>query len=101
MKNKKDVESVTETSAPDDKKVSEKKNKKTKNKDSENKNEIKEEHPAKGLKIPHLRGNSKDQNNEESLQLAKPKVHVPTAKDKFEVYTKDNKQRTIIKQMNK
>lgn len=101
LKNKKDVESVTETSAPDDKKVSEKKNKKTKNKDSENKNEIKEEHPAKGLKIPHLRGNSKDQNNEESLQLAKPKVHVPTAKDKFEVYTKDNKQRTIIKQMNK
>ena len=101
LKNKKDVESVTETSAPYDKKVSEKKNKKTKNKDSENKNEIKEEHPAKGLKIPHLRGNSKDQNNEESLQLAKPKVHVPTAKDKFEVYTKDNKQRTIIKQMNK
>ena len=101
LKNKKEVESVAETFAPDDKKVSGRKAKKAKNNDSKNENKVKEEHSAKTFKIPHILGKSKEQNNEESLQLDKPKVHVPTAKDKFEVYTKDNKQRTIIKQMSK
>lgn len=101
LKNKKEVESVAETFAPDDKKVSGRKAKKAKNNDSKNENKVKEEHSAKSFKMPHLLGKSKEQNNEETLQLDKPKVHVPTAKDKFEVYTKDNKQRTIIKQMSK
>lgn len=50
-------------------------------------------------KEKRLHKKSETVNQEQNIQEEKKKVHVPTAKDKYEVVVKDDKKKTIIKQM--
>lgn len=61
--------------------------------------EEKTENSDKSKKHKKLHNTSETTKPEQNIQEEKKKVHVPTAKDKYEVVVKDDKKKTIIKQM--
>lgn len=52
-------------------------------------------------KKPLLRGKQKDKKTETGETQPKQKVHVPSSKDTYEIYVKDDKQKKIIKKMDR